>query len=95
MTLDDEAQGREMSVVKTVALFGLLSLLLIAAHNKVAGGTGEAALGSNRPVDTQAPAAMVGSDHLPAGFSEYVFMHQARAESSPVHAMARVTSCPD
>lgn len=87
-----------MNVAKTVGLLGLLSLLLMAANNKVAGGTGgtgEAAPGASRPVTTQAPAVMDGSGNLPAGLSEYVFMHQARDESSPVHAMARVTSCPE
>jgi hypothetical protein len=42
-----------------------------------------------------APVAVEGSGNLPARLSEYVFMHQNRNESIPVHGMADVKACSD
>jgi hypothetical protein len=36
---------------------------------------------------------MEGRDNLPAGLSEYVFLHQTRGENIPVHVMASVKAC--
>lgn len=80
--------------MKTAWLMGLLSLLLMAVYGKVAGGLGEAAQSPKRPATVPARAAIEGSDNkLPAGLSEYVFLHQTRDENIPVHAMAGVKAC--
>lgn len=81
--------------VKTMGLLGLLSLLLIFAYSKVAGTPSVAAQGPDRSVTMPAPAVMEDSGKLPAILSEYVFLHQARDESIPVHAMAGATMCPE
>lgn len=83
------------SVVKTIGLFGLLCLLSILAYSRIASAPSEAAQASDRSVTMRAPVAMVGSGNLPAGLSEYVFLHQTRYESIPVHAMAGVKACPE
>lgn len=79
--------------MKTIWLLGLLSLLWMAAFNNGAGGPSVAAHSSNQPVTMPAPAAMEGSDNLPAGLSEYVLLHQTRDENNFVHAMAGVKAC--
>ena len=77
--------------MKTIGLLGLLSFLLLFASSKeVAGGPG-----ANRSITLQSPVDMEDGGNLPAALSEYVFMHQARHEGIPVHAMAGVTSCPE
>lgn len=81
--------------MKTIWLFGLLALLLTVAYNKVAGAPGEAAQSADRLVTLPAPVAMDDSGNLPAGLSEYVFLHQTRHEYIPVHAMAGVKACPE
>ena len=70
--------------MKTTGLLALLSLLLTIAFNQVAGMPRE-----------EARAALESGDPLPALISEYVFLHQTRYESVPVHAMAGVKSCPE
>lgn len=81
--------------MKTIGLLGLLPLLLIVAYNKVAGTPSEAAQSPDRSVTMPAPAVVGSSGNLPAGLSEYVFLHQTRHESIPVHAMAGVKACPE
>lgn len=82
--------------MKTIGLIGLLSLPLMVAYGMIAGTPGEAAQGLERPVSMPAPAAGGGNGKLPAGLSEYVFLHHARHESTPVHAMAGAAAiCPD
>jgi hypothetical protein len=81
--------------VKTIVLFGLLSLLSILAYSRIASAPSEAAQGPDRSVTMLAPVAVEGSGNLPARLSEYVFMHQNRNESIPVHGMADVKACSD
>jgi len=83
--------------VKTIWMFGLLVLLLTVAYNKVSGAPSKAAQGADRSVIMPAPVAMAGegSGVLPPELSEYVFLHQTRHESIPVHAMAGVKACPE
>ncbi len=81
--------------MKTIGLFGLLSLLSIVAYSQVAGAPSEVAQGLDRAVTLPAPAAAGSNDNLPAGLSEYVFLHHARHESIPVHAMAGAMICPE
>jgi len=90
---DDQAMGSERGVVKTIGLFGLLSLLSIVAYSRIASAPSEAAPGPDRSVTHPAPVAMAGSGDLPAGLSEYVFLHRTRHENIPVHAMAGVQAC--
>jgi len=81
--------------MKTIGLFGLLSLLSILAYSRIASAPSEAAQGPDRSVTMPAPVAMEGSGNLPAGLTEYVFLHQTRHENIPVHAMAGVKTCPE
>ena len=83
--------------MKTIGLFGLLSLLSILAYSRIASAPSEAAQGPDRTVTMPAPVAMAGegSGVLSASLSEYVFLHQTRHESIPVRAMADVKACPD
>ena len=83
--------------MKTVGLFGLLSLLSILAYSRIASAPSEAAQGPDRSVTMPAPVAMAGegSGVLPATLSEYVFLHQTRHENIAVRAMAGVTTCPE
>jgi hypothetical protein len=81
--------------VKTTGLFALFSLLLTIAFNQVAGMPREEARGPDQPIAAPAQAVMVSGGPLPALISEYVFLHQTRYESVPVHAMAGVKSCPE
>ncbi len=81
--------------MKKIGLFGLLFLLSILAYSRIASAPSEAAQGPHRSVPLPAPAAMEGGGNLPAGLSEYVFLHQARHEIYPVHAMAGVKACPE
>jgi hypothetical protein len=81
--------------MRTIWLVGLLSTLLIVAYNKVASAPSDGAQSPDRSVTTPVPVAMGSNGNLPAGLSEYVFMHQARYESIPVHAMAGVKACPE
>ncbi|HET9403343.1 MAG TPA: hypothetical protein VFO57_02045 [Burkholderiales bacterium] len=80
--------------MKTIGLIGLLLLLSIVAYSKVAGAPSDVAQGLDRALTLPAPAATGSNDNLPVGLSEYVFLHHARLESIPVHAMAGVTACP-
>ena len=64
-------------------------LLLFASNKEIAGGPSAAGPGANRSV------AMEGSGNLPARLSEYLFLHQARHEGIPAHAMAGTTTCPE
>lgn len=82
-------------VVKALGLFGLLSLLSVAACGRIGGAPSEAAQSPDRPVTMPAPVAMEGSGELPARISEYVLLHQTRYESIPVLAMAGMTTCPE
>ncbi len=82
--------------VKTLWMLGLVSLVLSAAYNWVAGGASEAAQGPGRPGAMPEPAFMVGSGGtLPASFPEYLFLHQTLHESIPVHSMVGVKTCPE
>lgn len=81
--------------MKTIGLFGLLSLLSIVAYGRIASAPSEAAQSPDRSVTGPAPVAMEGSGNLPAGLSEYVFLHQTLYENIPVNAMAGVTACPE
>jgi hypothetical protein len=82
-------------VVKTLGLFGLLSLLSIVACGRIEGAPGDAAQGPDRSVTLPAPAAMEGSGDVPARISEYVFLHQTRYENIPVLSVAGMTTCPE
>ncbi len=95
MTVDDQENGGEGGVVKTIGLLGLLSLMLMVAYSKVAGAPSEAAQSPDQSVTMPAPAVMGNSSNLPAGLSEYVFFHQTRHESIPVHTMAGAPICPE
>ena len=81
--------------MKTIGLFGLLSLLSILAYSRIASAPGEAAQGPDRSVTMLAPVAVEGRGNLPARLSEYVFLHQTRHESIPVRALADVKACSD
>lgn len=81
--------------MKTIWLVGLLSLLLIVAANKVEGDPSAAARNPDGSITLPVPVAMGSNGNLPAGLSEYVFLHQARFESIPIHAMAGVKACPE
>lgn len=78
--------------MKAIWLLGLLSMLLIVANNKVASAP-SGAQGPDRPVTMPVPVAMGSNGNLPAGLSEYVFLHHARNENIAVHAMAGVKAC--
>ena len=79
--------------MKTIGLFGLSLLLSILAYSRISSAPSEAAQGPDRSVTLPAPVAIEGNAGLPAGLSEYVFLHHARHENVPVHAMAGVTTC--
>jgi len=81
--------------MKAIWLVGLMSMLLIVAYSKVASAPSDGAQGPDRSGTTPVPVAMESNGDLPAGFSEYVFLHHARNESIPVHAMAGVKACPE
>jgi len=81
--------------VKTIGLFGLLSLLSILAYSRIASAPSEAAQGPDRSVTLPAPVAMEGDGNLSVVLSEYVFLHQSHHESLLVRAMADVKACPD
>ena len=80
--------------MKSIGLLGLLFVLLMVAYSKVEGGPGEAAQGPDRPVALAALPDTESSGRLPERLSEYLFLHHARYEFLPVHAMAGVTTCP-
>ena len=82
-------------VVKTIGLFGLVSVLSILAYSRIASAPSEAAQGPVRSVTLPAPVAIEGSGNLPARLSEYVFLHRNRQEIILVGAMADVKACPD
>ncbi len=79
--------------MKTIWLLGLLSLLLLVVYSKVAGAPSGAVHGPERPVAMTAPLVMQVDDILSERLSEYVFLHQTRHESIPVHAMAGAATC--
>ena len=79
--------------MKTIKLFGFLFLLSILAYSRIASAPSEAAQGPDRSVTMPVPAVMGGSGNMPAGLSEYVFLHQTRNEGIPVHTMAGVKAC--
>lgn len=81
--------------MKTIGLLGLLSLLMIVAANKVEGDPSEAARNADGSITLPGPVGTGGSENLPEGLSKYVFLHQTRYESIPVHAMAGVKACPE
>jgi hypothetical protein len=76
--------------VKTIWLFALLALLLTIGYGKVVGGQDDA-----DHFVALAEVAMGNSSEFPARLSEYVFLHQTRDESHPVHSMAGKKSCPE
>ena len=78
--------------MKTMWLLGLLSMLMVS-YNLVASSPRAAAQGPDRPATLPGPVAIEGNAGIPEGFSEYVFLHHARHENVPVHAMAGVTTC--
>ncbi len=80
--------------MKTMWLLGLLPMLMVA-YNLVAGSPREASQAPGRPVAKRAPVLVKGGARLPAGLTEYMFLHQTRDENLPVHAMAGVTTCPE
>jgi len=79
--------------VRAIGLLGLLSVLSMFAYSRVASAPSGMALGAERPV-MLAPAAVEGGGNLTERLSQYVFLHQARDESVPVHVMAGVATCP-
>jgi len=79
--------------VRAIGLLGLLSVLSMFAYSRVASAPSGMALGAERPV-MLTPAAVEGGGNLSERFSQYVFLHQARDESVPVHVMAGVATCP-
>lgn len=81
--------------MKTIGLLGLLSLLMIVAANKVEGDPSEAARNPDRSITLPGPVGTGSSENLPAELLKYVFLHQTRDESIPVHAMAGVKACPE
>lgn len=81
------------TVVTLTGLFGLLSLLSIAACGRLEGAPGEAAEGPDRVVTFQAPVAMQGSGDLPAMLSGYVSLHKIHHENVLVHGMAGMETC--
>lgn len=81
--------------MKTIWLVGLLFLLLTVAYNKVASAPSDGAQGPDRSITVPGPVATGSSENLPEGISKYVFLHQTRYESIPVHAMAGVKACPE
>lgn len=81
--------------MKTIRLFGWLSLLAMVACGRIEGAPSKAAQNPVHSVTLPAPAGMDDGDKLPARISEYVFLHHARYENIPVHAMAGVKSCPE
>ena len=81
--------------MKTIRLFGWLSLLSMAACGRIEGAPSEVVQNPDRSVTLPAPAVMDGSGKLPVRISEYVFLHHARYENIPAHAMAGVKSCPE
>ena len=81
--------------MKSIGFLGLLFVLLMVAYSKVEGSPGEAARGPDRSVNMAAPVSMEGRGNQQVKPSEYVFLHHARYENLPVHAMAGVTTCPE
>lgn len=81
--------------MKTIALFGLLTLLLMVANNKVGIAPSEAAQGSERRVAMPAADDIGTSDNVSPRLSEYLFLHQTRYENLPVHGMTDVRACSD
>lgn len=81
--------------MKTLWLFALLLSLSLVAYIQIVGVPSEAAQSPGRPGAMPEPAAVEGSGNLPAGYSEYAFLHQTRLESIPVHAMTGVKTCPE
>ena len=79
--------------MKTTMALGMMSLLLIVAHNNVGGAPRAAAQGPDRSVTLAALADTESGDRLPDRLSEYLFLHQTRDENLPVHAMAGVKAC--
>jgi hypothetical protein len=78
--------------MKSIWLLGLMSLLLTAAYNMGSAARADAQ-NPERPLATPAPADTERGENLPARFSEYLFLHQTRDESFPVHAMVDVKAC--
>jgi len=86
--------------VRTIGLFGLLSLLSIDTCSRIAADPGEAAQSPEWSVTMPGPVATGSGGNLPARLSaarlsEYVFLHQTRDEMIPVHAMVAVNTCPE
>ncbi len=79
--------------MKSIALVGLLSLLLIITYDALTGAPAKSAGVLGQAVPGAALAVMAHSGELPANLCEYVFLHQARQESLAFHAMAGVTAC--
>ena len=90
-----ERRAVKGGVVKTIGLFGLVSVLSILAYSRIASAPSEAAQGPVRSVTLPAPIAMDGDGILSAMLSEYVFLHWSHQESIPDRAMADVKACPD
>ncbi len=81
--------------MKTIALVGLLSVLLIVAYDTVTSAPGKSARGLGQPAAfVSAPNVMARSGGLPAIICGYMFLHQVRQESLAFHTMAGVTACP-
>ena len=76
--------------MKTLWVLALLALLLSVGHDRVVGKPGEA----DQLVALAPAGAAGGSGEFPATLSEYVFMHQTRGESTPIHPMAGWKYCP-
>jgi hypothetical protein len=76
-------------------MFGWLSLLSMVACGRIEGAPSEVVQNPGHSVTLPAPAGMGGGGKLPAGISEYVFLHHARYENIPVHALAGAKSCPE
>lgn len=78
--------------MKSIWLLGLMSLLLTAAYN-IGSAARVDARNPERPGVTPALADTESGENLPARFSEYLFLHQTRYESLPLHAMVDVKAC--
>lgn len=79
--------------MKTTVLLGMIALMSIVAYSNVGSAPRAISQGPDRPVAMAALADAGGSGGLSARISEYLFLHQARDENLPVHAMAGVKAC--
>jgi uncharacterized protein (DUF305 family) len=81
--------------MKTIWFLGLMTALLTVSYNNVGNVARVNAEGPDPNMATPAPAKAEIDNKLPVGFSEYLFLHQTRAEDLSVPAVVVVKICSD